>query len=95
MASVYVPKYGEEAFYTEIIPNTQCFDSDGLQVQSEKDTLTFKSVLAIFENCREYESPENCRTEEETNDFWANNLFIPIVALTNKQVVIKDMENPL
>ena len=51
--------------------------------------------MAIFENCREYESEENCRTEDETNDFWASNQIILVVAIPSKQVVMKDMENPI
>ena len=51
--------------------------------------------MAIFENCREYESAENCRTVDETNAYWASNTAAAlIVALSSKQVVMKDMENP-
>ena len=51
--------------------------------------------MAIFENCRENESAENCRTVDETNAYWASNKAALLVVLPSKQIVMKYMENPI
>ena len=35
--------------------------------------MHYKSLLFVFENCREYDLAENCANVEETNTFWGNN----------------------
>ena len=49
-----------------------------------------------FENCRDYEeSADNCASVEDTNAFWDANIFNMITIFPLKQVLLKDMDEPI
>ena len=50
----------------------------------------------MFENCRDYEeSVDNCASVDDTNAFWDANFFTLAVLFPLKQVLLKDMDEPM
>ena len=99
MEKYYIPRYGKELYEQLILPNVLCFDSSTMQLESEQNTVKFKSIVAIFENCRDYEeSADNCASVDDTNAYWDSITFGEVFMVVNmllKQVVLKDMEDPI
>ena len=56
-----------------IRPTALCFDSTRLQLQSEASLINYKSIVVMFENCRDTESADNCDSVADTNAFWDSN----------------------
>ena len=96
MKAYYGPRVGEAAFEKHSLPNARCYDSSSLQLESETDLLNVKTIVSVFENCREYDSEENCASVNDTNAFWdANNQVYIEVSVPLKQAVLKDMPEPI
>ena len=69
---------------------------EGLSLGSEEFIPAYKSLVFIFENCREYEEAENCASEEATNAFWATHTFETIWATFSiQQVDMKNVDSPV
>ena len=50
----------------------------------------------MFESCRDYEeSADFCASVDDTNEFWEANGFSIVTLLPLKQVVLKDMAEPI
>ena len=50
----------------------------------------------MFESCRDYEeSADSCASVNDTNDFWKVNSYTMTTLLPLKQVVLKDMAEPM
>ena len=60
--------------------------------------INYKSIVVMFENCRDTEPADNCDSVVDTNAFWDSNpisgfgveVFLPL-----KQVVLKDIADPI
>ena len=69
---------------------------EGFSLGSEEFIPAYKSLVFIFENCREYDEAENCASEEATNAFWATHTLETIWATFSiQQVDMKNVDSPV
>ena len=79
------------------LPDDQvhCFYSDTAYIQSEEAYRSnYGAVVIALQHCIEYDSYENCASEEETFDFWSRAKKIQFLT-TQMNLDMENQEEPL
>ena len=65
------------------MPNIQCVNDDELRLEGEDNTDIESYVKISIEHCTEYESSENCASDEEVKNYWGGDVTPNFVIIFN------------
>ena len=76
------------------MPYIQCVNDNELVLEGEDHTDLFSYVNIRIEHCKDYETSENCASDEDINNFWYQ-LPTFVLIFNGKEIDLSDLDDPI